>query len=73
MDDGDKLVELGVPVAGPAAAGQLWTVQDLADFVGCSVRHVSNLRAAGLPTIRLGRMVRFEPDAVMAWLRGGRR
>ena len=45
---------------GPA----LWTVRDVADYVGCSTRHVSNLRNQGLPFRMAGRLVRFSPNVV---------
>lgn len=43
--------------------------QILADRLGCSVAHVDNLRKRGLPTVLVGQSVRFEPGAVVAWLR----
>jgi hypothetical protein len=48
---------------------RLWTADDLAHYVGCSVREIRNLRYAGLPTIKLRHLIRFEPEAVKAWLR----
>jgi len=52
----------------------LWATKELARFLGCSERHVMRLRQEGLPTIRIGAMVRYVPERVMAWLdwRGGR-
>jgi hypothetical protein len=49
---------------------RLWTADDLAYYVGCSVREIRNLRYAGLPTIKLRHLIRFESEAVKAWLRG---
>ena len=46
----------------------LWTIQDVARFAQCSARHVANLRAAGLPFVRIGHMVRFHPPLVIGWL-----
>jgi hypothetical protein len=47
----------------------LWTADDLARYIGCSVREIRNLRYAGLPTIKFRHLIRFEPEAVKAWLR----
>ncbi len=52
---------------------RLWTADDLAHYVGCSVREIRNLRYAGLPTIKFRHLIRFEPEAVKAWLREPRR
>lgn len=41
----------------------------LAKQLGCSAGHIDNLRKLGLPTVALGQAVRFEPEAVIAWLR----
>ena len=48
---------------------RLWTADDLAHYIGCSVREIRNLRYAGLPTIKFRHLIRFEPEAVKAWLR----
>lgn len=48
------------------------TVGDLARFLKVSVSCVRKLtREAGLPVVRIGRSVRYERAAVLAWLRGG--
>ena len=47
----------------------LWTADDLARYIGCSVREIRNLRYAGLPTIKFRHLIRFEPEAVKLWLR----
>lgn len=46
----------------------LWTVQDIAQFAKCSLRHVGNLQRAGLPFVKLGRLTRFDPKAVVQWM-----
>jgi hypothetical protein len=51
---------------------RLWTADDLAHYIGCSVREIRNLRYAGLPTIKFRHLIRFEPEAVKAWLRDPR-
>ena len=48
---------------------RLWTANDLARYIGCSVREICNLRYAGLPTIKFRHLIRFEPEAVKVWLR----
>ena len=48
---------------------RLWTAYDLARYTGCSVREIRNLRYAGSPTIKFRHLIRFEPEAVKAWLR----
>jgi len=53
----------------PTPDERLWTVDDLARYIGCSVREIRNLRYAGLPTIKFRHLIRFEPEAVKVWLR----
>ena len=48
---------------------RLWTANDLARYIGCSVREIRNLRYAGLPTIKFRHLIRFEPEVVKVWLR----
>lgn len=50
---------------------QLWTVQDVARFLKCSVRHVGNLQRAGLPFIKLRHLTRFDPVALRRWMQLG--
>lgn len=47
---------------------RLWAADDLARYIGCSVREIRNLRYAGLPTIKFRHLIRFEPEAVKVWL-----
>jgi excisionase family DNA binding protein len=47
---------------------QLWSTKDLAKFLGCSERQIPRLRDEGLPSVRVGGLVRFVPSRVMAWL-----
>ena len=51
------------------AAPALVDRQDLARQLGCSAAHIDHLRKKGLPTVGVGRSVRFEPAKVLAWLR----
>ncbi len=61
-DDGNAAV-----VGGRRA---LWTVRDVATYARCSPRTVSNLMLAGMPFMKLGHLVRFDPEDVRAWIRG---
>ncbi len=58
--------------ASTAPSETLWTISDVARFFGCTVRHVHNLQAAGLPYFHLGRLVRFDPAEVRAYLQTNR-
>jgi len=40
----------------------------VARFTRCSIRQVGYLREEGLPFVRIGRLVRFDPSQVTAWL-----
>jgi hypothetical protein len=46
----------------------LWTASDVARYARCSLRQVGYLREEGLPFVRIGRLVRFDPPRVTAWL-----
>jgi excisionase family DNA binding protein len=46
----------------------LWTIEDVARYARCSIRHVTTLREQGLPFRKLGHLVRFNPEAVKRWL-----
>ncbi len=50
------------------ASPHLWTARDVARFTRCSLRQVGYLREEGLPFVRIGRLVRFDPPQVTAWL-----
>ncbi len=50
------------------AVAPLWATRDVAKFLGCSERQIPRLRDEGLPTVRVGGLVRFVPSRVMAWL-----
>ncbi len=52
---------------------RLWSMPDVAEYLGCTVRHVQNLMTAGLPHFKLGRLVRFSPEEVRAYLLKTRR
>jgi excisionase family DNA binding protein len=46
----------------------LWTIDDVARYARCSVRHVATLREQGMPFRKLGHLVRFTPESVKRWL-----
>jgi excisionase family DNA binding protein len=47
----------------------LLTIDELADHLGVSVRHVRRLIAERrVPHLRVGRFIRFDPADVTAWL-----
>lgn len=49
------------------------TEQQLADHLHVSIRHLANLRKAGLPFVQLGSSVRFDLAEVEVYLRSNRR
>jgi excisionase family DNA binding protein len=47
----------------------LWTAQDIADFLQCSVKHVYNLVWKDeIPYEKIGGLLRFKPEQLNAWL-----
>jgi excisionase family DNA binding protein len=42
----------------------LWTLEDVAAHMRCTPRHIQNLVKAGLPHLKIGRLVRFDPKEV---------
>lgn len=51
----------------------LWTVQEVADYLRCTVRHIQNLQRQGLPHIHVGRLVRFKSDDVLTFLQSNKK
>lgn len=43
--------------------------QTLAQRLSCSAAHIDNLRKQGMPWVPVGQAVRFEPQAVLEWLK----
>ncbi|MDP3072361.1 MAG: helix-turn-helix domain-containing protein [Opitutaceae bacterium] len=67
-------METITPLPTPTAtAGILWTIDEVAAYLRCTVRHVHNLLRAGLPHIYLGRLLRFDPEEVRGYLLKQRR
>ena len=51
-----------------SVADPLWTCEEVAAFLRCTVRHVHNLLRRGLPHVYAGRLLRFDPAEVRAYL-----
>lgn len=50
-------------------ASPLWTLPDLIQALSISERHARHLIfTKSLPVIRVGRLLRFDPDQIAAWL-----
>ena len=50
----------------------VWTVEDVAIELSCSVRHVRKLVSEErIPYSKVGRLVRFSPQRLSAWLLNG--
>lgn len=58
---------------GHLSCEALWTTAEVARFLACTPRHVVNLQMNGLPHFYVGRLVRFDPAEVRAFLRDRRR
>ncbi len=55
----------------PNAHEHLWTAHEAADFLRCSTSYVYKAAERDLlPAIRIGRMLRFAPDAVKRFALG---
>lgn len=57
----------------PCKTGEWLTEQQLADHLHVSIRHLANLRKAGLPYVQLGASVRYRLGEVEACLASKRR
>lgn len=57
----------------PAPNVQLWTTEQVADFLQVSLKTVFNLRKTGLPYLQLGGAVRFDPQEIKDYLAKNRR
>jgi excisionase family DNA binding protein len=47
---------------------RLLTSNQVAHFLGCTPRHIFNLRQRGMPAYRIGKIVRFDIEQVKRWL-----
>jgi len=58
----------------PDALPRLLTIEQLADHLGSTPRHVRRLVAERrVPYLKVGRFVRFDPAEIAAWLDDQRR
>ena len=47
----------------------LWTANDVARFLQCSLQHVYNLVWRGeIPYVKIGGLLRFKPENIRMWL-----
>lgn len=50
----------------------VWTVDDVAKELNCSTRHIRKLVSRNrIPFFKVGRLVRFSPFKISAWLQNG--
>jgi excisionase family DNA binding protein len=59
------------PLRGPTSgsvSSQLLTVEQVAVHLGVSPKTVRRLMRRGLPSVRLGRLVRFEQRDLLRWV-----
>jgi len=49
---------------------EIMTLKETAAYFRCSQRHIQNLVLSGLPHFRLGALLRFRRDEVIAFLTG---
>jgi len=50
----------------------VWTIEDVARELNCSIRHVYKLIATDkIPYAKVGRLVRFSPVRISEWLKQG--
>ncbi len=55
---------------------RLMTTKDLAAYLQCSRRHIERLRKMGMPDKKVGGLLRFSEEEVLAWIdyeRSGKR
>ena len=59
----------GVTMTTTHSLPHLLTIEELAEHLGVTVRHVRRLIAERrVPFVKVGRFVRFDPAAITAWL-----
>lgn len=61
------------PADPGSALENLLTVDEVAAYLRCTVRHVHNLIRTGLPHLYIGRLLRFDGVEVRAYLLKHRR
>ena len=70
MNRDRALRDTASPGPGPARVTRLWTVQDVAEYLGVPVRTVYRWRSAGYGPAgrRVGKHLRYRPQDVTAWV-----
>lgn len=63
------MMQEAVANAPAAERAPLLDKQRLARLLDCSAAHIDMLRKQGLPTVLVGQAVRFDGEAVIAWLK----
>jgi excisionase family DNA binding protein len=51
-----------------ASSSELLTLNQVAEYLGVCRAHLYKLRAAGLPVIHLGRLIRINRESLQQWL-----
>ncbi len=65
-----KVAAMDAPNASSRVADPLWTAEDVAAFLRVSLSMVYKLRRQGsLPAVRVGALLRFQPDTVRGFAR----
>lgn len=62
---GDEPPRVARPAIVPT---QLLTIDQVAEFLGVSPKTVRRLMRRGLPSVRFGRLVRFEQRDLLRWV-----
>tara|TARA_B100000902_G_scaffold127275_1_gene126748 strand:- start:33 stop:293 length:261 start_codon:yes stop_codon:yes gene_type:complete len=51
-----------------ATSAGLMNTKEIAQFIKLSPKQIGRLRNRGLPFLKIGKLVRFNPEAVLQWL-----
>lgn len=61
-------------MASPSTLPRLLDINELAEHLGVTHRHIRRLIAERrIPYVKVGRLIRFDPDEISGWLDQGRR
>jgi excisionase family DNA binding protein len=67
------MINGGHPMTGPDTLPQLMTIDQLAERLGVTTRHVRRLVAERrVPYLKVGKFIRFDPADIASWLDRGR-
>ena len=60
------------PLAVVAPAARLWSISDVAEYLGVPVGTIYQwrVRDEGPPAMRMGKHLRFDPESVARWAHG---